>query len=293
MSERKKAVVFYHSPCSDGFAAAWCFWKKYGADADYIPLNHTQLSAFVNSEHEWHYSRLSDKYQNIVFADIAPHGKDIIEIFYGASVGVTVLDHHKTIIDSYADKGLNNRPTVVLDSTHSGAWLAWNYCFPDQPVPLLIQVVQDRDLWTWKIPDSAAYLAMLELSDFDFEKWDHFAYDIESEYAGSILAAGKAIVLYEQHKQNIMLINQHTLKVGGYELPALTTAMYGSSLGNLMARTAPAAVTYYREPTGWYISLRSDANNPEALDVSEIAKSYGGGGHKHAAGFRIEHLEDL
>jgi nanoRNase/pAp phosphatase (c-di-AMP/oligoRNAs hydrolase) len=31
-------------------------------------------------------------------------------------------------------------------------------------------------------------------------------------------------------------------------------------------------------------SLRS---TPEGMDVSEIAKQYGGGGHKHSAGFRI------
>ena len=30
-----KPLVIYHGNCADGFSAAWCFWRKYGEDADY------------------------------------------------------------------------------------------------------------------------------------------------------------------------------------------------------------------------------------------------------------------
>jgi nanoRNase/pAp phosphatase (c-di-AMP/oligoRNAs hydrolase) len=41
-----------------------------------------------------------------------------------------------------------------------------------------------------------------------------------------------------------------------------------------------------RHGTSAIFSLRS---TEEGLDVSEIAKLYGGGGHKHAAGFKVPH----
>ena len=41
---------------------------------------------------------------------------------------------------------------------------------------------------------------------------------------------------------------------------------------------------YYDGPEYRVFSLRSRA--PDGEDVSEIAKQYGGGGHRHASGFR-------
>lgn len=44
------------------------------------------------------------------------------------------------------------------------------------------------------------------------------------------------------------------------------------------------AACYWDTPNGRVFSLRSTEDGP---DVSEIAKSYGGGGHKNAAGFQM------
>ncbi len=47
----------------------------------------------------------------------------------------------------------------------------------------------------------------------------------------------------------------------------------------------PFAMSYFDTADGFRVfSLRS---TPTGLDVGEIARRYGGGGHKHAAGFRI------
>lgn len=56
-----------------------------------------------------------------------------------------------------------------------------------------------------------------------------------------------------------------------------------SDAGNLMAEGEPFAACYWDTPAGRVFSLRS---RPEGLDVSEIAKAYGGGGHKNASGFQ-------
>ena len=49
---------------------------------------------------------------------------------------------------------------------------------------------------------------------------------------------------------------------------------------------AEIVLSFYKTIGGWKYSLRSFGS----VDVSEIAMSYGGGGHKAAAGFYLEYL---
>jgi phosphoesterase RecJ-like protein len=61
------------------------------------------------------------------------------------------------------------------------------------------------------------------------------------------------------------------------------TAAEGEGIVNFIAgtREARASVLLYQNPTGWRASLRAIA---EDIDVAELAKLYGGGGHSRAAG---------
>jgi nanoRNase/pAp phosphatase (c-di-AMP/oligoRNAs hydrolase) len=63
-----------------------------------------------------------------------------------------------------------------------------------------------------------------------------------------------------------------------------------SDTGHLMAQGEAFAAYYWDTPTGRVFSLRS---TDEGLDVSEIAKQYGGGGHRNASGFRVPFGHEL
>ena len=57
-----------------------------------------------------------------------------------------------------------------------------------------------------------------------------------------------------------------------------------SELVGKLAETAPFALGWFQRADGLYAySLRS--RGPDGVDVSEIAKKYGGGGHRNSAGF--------
>jgi oligoribonuclease NrnB/cAMP/cGMP phosphodiesterase (DHH superfamily) len=65
--------------------------------------------------------------------------------------------------------------------------------------------------------------------------------------------------------------------------------VFSSDVGNILASGSKSKVgaTYYdREDGRRVFSLRSVSDGP---DVSEIAKIYGGGGHRNAAGFTEVH----
>jgi oligoribonuclease NrnB/cAMP/cGMP phosphodiesterase (DHH superfamily) len=74
-----------------------------------------------------------------------------------------------------------------------------------------------------------------------------------------------------------MNIGGHNVRVAN--LPYTLT----SDAGNLMAQGEPFAACYWDTPNGRVFSLRS---TDDGMDVSLIAKSYGGGGHRNASGFQ-------
>src|SRR5690606_18083449 len=70
---------------------------------------------------------------------------------------IVVLDHHIT-----AKEDLEDLPFAFFDMDKSGAVLAWEYFRPGVPVPKLLLHVQDRDLWKFKLDNTAEILLGFE-----------------------------------------------------------------------------------------------------------------------------------
>jgi len=77
----------------------------------------------------------------------------------------TIYDHHDTTeecfkrpisesFDEFIKTQALFKNRLIYDNTISGAMLAWNSLFPKQKAPALVEYVQDRDLWAWKLPNS-------------------------------------------------------------------------------------------------------------------------------------------
>ncbi len=96
---------------------------------------------------------------------------------------------------------------------------------------------------------------------------------------------------FEEEVKEMISIGMHALIVGGHEVPVLNAPYFHSSeAGHIMAAGKPFAACYYFANNKWNFSLRS---NDAGVDVGAIAKMYGGGGHRNAAGFAIDSLADL
>ncbi len=198
---------------------------------------------------------------------------------------VLILDHHKT-----AEGDLVNLPenvTVVFDMDKSGAHLAWNYFHPE-PVPSIIRIVEDRDLWRFKLPYTKAVSSYLFSQPYDFETWSFYAKMLEDKYDREEIEGYGNVLLQKQAKDvDELLQNKFTLSIGGHLVPVANLPYtFSSDAGNILAQGQPFAATFYLDGTSAVFSLRSAE---DGIDVSEIAKTYGGGGHKHAAGFKVYH----
>lgn len=263
-----KRLCIYHGNCADGFGAAWVVRKYFGEDnVEFFPATHGNPPPDVTG-------------RDVIIVDFSYKRAVLLEMLKTAQ-NILIIDHHKTAIDDIGDLDEDGLQMFLM-LEHSGAMLAWMYYFPDTPTPKLIDYVQDRDLWQWKLECSREVSAAVFSYPYDFKVWD----DIIANNFAQLVVDGVAIE--RAHFKNIkelLTVCQRKLKIGGFVVPAASLPYTMSSdAGHFMAQGEPFAVCYYDTPNGRTFSLRS-AEDGE--DVSLIAKQYGGGGHKHAAGFSV------
>ncbi len=265
----KKIAVLYHSGCPDGFGGAYAAWKKFGDTAEYIPVKH----GYPVPEN------LEGK--ELYFVDFC-YPQEIMNLLLSKATSLTVLDHHEAI-----KIVAESMPKHVFNSEHSGATIAWGYFHPDVPVPTLLKYVEDGDRYVFKLPDSRAVLAYVYAQRFAFEEWDHFVRILEDEQARKLLIEKGRI--YAEHFD--ILVEQIANKAvfasfEGFECYLVGAAdMFTSDVGNLLARRKPplCIIVNFRGDI-MSVSLRSDPS----VDVSAIARKYGGNGHPQSSAFVLK-----
>jgi len=135
-------TVLFHANCPDGRAAAFVAYVRLAENARYIPVKHGDP---VPSGMEG---------RAVALLDFSFPQKEMSKLLKQTSGKLVVLDHHKTAKDVLMKMSAANR---VFDMDHSGCVLAWNFFSPLLPVPKILQYIEDRDLWRWKLPDSKAF----------------------------------------------------------------------------------------------------------------------------------------
>jgi oligoribonuclease NrnB/cAMP/cGMP phosphodiesterase (DHH superfamily) len=219
-------------------------------------------------------------------------GKDVIMVDFSykrpvilkmakQAKSILIIDHHKTAEAELVD--LPENVEVFFGQDHSGAMLAWLYFYTDYEPPEVLKHIEDRDLWKFDLDGTREIQAALFSYPYDLEVWGHFLW---ADPVYDLLHQGKSIL--RAHNKNVdeLIKNNSTrMKIAGYDVPVLNAPIFFTSdAGHIMARGEPFAACWFQVPDGVVFSLRS---TEDGLDVSEIAKQYGGGGHKHAAGFKI------
>lgn len=276
-----RPLVIYHGNCADGFSAAWCFWRKYGTGADYVAGVYQQDPPDVTGR---------DVYL-VDFSYKAPVVADMLQ----KARSVTLIDHHKTAIDDLrplkADMAATNNNGMgdnfgwFCDLNRSGATLAWDYLFPGEDRPLLLGHVEDRDLWRFKLPGTREIQAFVFSHEYSFEMWDKLMSADQVELL-KMTAAGAAIER-KHHKDvaELVAVCKRRMVIGAYDVPVASLPYtLVSDAAHLMAQGEPFAACYWDTAEGRVFGLRA---TDEGVDVSEVAKQYGGGGHAKAAGFKV------
>lgn len=287
-----RPLCIYHGNCADGFGAAWVVRKFFKGEVDFHPGVYQDPPPDVSG-------------RDVIIVDFS-YKRPVLEAMIESgsakqAMTILILDHHKSAAEDLSGianpragyfpyhwrskwEGEMEWPVRALfDMERSGAGLAWDYFFPKHPRPRLIDHIEDRDLWRFKLPKTREIQATVFSHPYDFQAWDDlFAAEVES-------LATEGIAIERKHYKDVaelVKVCKRRLVIGGRTVWAASLPhTLKSDAGHLMAEDGePFAACYWDTPEGRVFSLRSREGG---ADVSEIAKQYGGGGHKNAAGFRV------
>lgn len=212
---------------------------------------------------------------------------------------------------------------TVLAHNKSSALLAWEYFHPGNEVPMLIKHIDDYDRWQFKLEGTKEFQkALWSYAPWSFEQWNDL-FNTSNDYSHMLIEGAAILRAHEANVQAIVngasrkctiipvLINS----VDSYKAPwvwwidpdngdtcgasglaANCPPHLASDVGHQLAnqsgtygllwsvdRDCVKGNDFGHECVFAKCSLRSNGD----YDVSVIAKAFGGGGHKNAAGFEV------
>lgn len=286
-----------HHADDDGFGAAWVcrehlleeLRQGFGTQGSRVPLD--QLGCeFIATNYGQPVPDVTGKAVAIV--DFS-YKRDVMREICNKARSVLVLDHHKTaeteldgLQGEFAD---GDKPIEIkFEQGKSGVLMAWEHFFPGvnraPAMPELIDYLDAGDLWQLDRHDDLKQVqAALRSYPYDFEQWDHW---MTTGGLDQLRQEGGAIRRFIEQKVAELLPTKHEIEVAGQKVMAVNAPWFlASEMAGSLAEENEAGwgVCYYNNYDGKTFSLRSRGD----VDVSEIAKQYGGGGHAGAAGFRM------
>lgn len=284
---KKFDMVIYHGNCADGFTAAWVAHQVLGDEGvEYVPGFYGKEPPDVTGKH-------------VLMVDFSYKRDVLTEMAALPGTTLTILDHHKSAAADLADF---IRPLVdpeqlfdhtdfegaypiqaQFDMERSGAKMAWDYFHPGETAPDLVGYVQDRDLWRFDLIASREVAAWLFSFDYTWANWDDAAYKVQ-EHLSNVREEGLAINRkHDKDIRELLEVNTFEVIISGHRVKVANLPYTMSSdAAHILAEDRPFGACFFIRADGKYIwSFRS---TDTGVDVSEIAASFGGGGHSRAAG---------
>lgn len=291
-------IMIYHAQCADGFGAAWAAWMRWRAGVRYIPCGYGSPPPNVAGKH-------------VLIGDFS-FKRDVLDGMLQTAASIVILDHHKTaeadlepfrfhesspgavgagdvsgMLRDLADLG---RPPciAIFDMERSGARMVWDFIFGGDP-PDLIKFIEDRDLWRFQHEETKPFGLWLRSEPFDFERWELIAQELHDGHgAHDIMTEARAMQrLFDRQVDEIAALARNGL-VAGFDVPLCNCQpQFASEVGHKLLTDyplAPFVACYSDQGKARCYSLRSQDGRQ---DVSEIARKFGGGGHRNAAGFGV------
>jgi len=307
-----KPLVVYHANCADGFTAAWAV--RQAMDADFYPGVHNEPPPDATGRDV---ILVDFSYPPAVMHELQRSARSMLVLDHHKSAAAELVDWSKAPLDSPGPvvwrmdgpdwDGCRNWEHVrraqeagfcsdrgfcmiyaLFDMNRSGAGIAWDFFHPGVPRPKLVDHVEDRDLWRFALPGTREIQAAVFSYPYEFDVWDLLA----STPVETLRAQGVAIERkHQKDVAELVQVAKRHMVIGHYSVPVASLPYtLASDAGHLMAKGQPFAACYYDKDGGRVFSLRS---TDQGVDVSEVAKLYGGGGHARAAGFTVPRTHEL
>jgi len=276
----EKVVCYYHEDM-DGIVSASIVKKVY-PEAELIACQYGREFKQVKGK------------ECVIMVDFSAEEKDMREIIKNND-NFCWIDHHKSAFEKLQDIWNDGSIGGLRKMTKSGCELTWDWFFPEEELPLLVALVGDYDMWKFNFVDTkpvGEYLPLIIQTPDDAVQYLDYKRMTGFSARGEVLLKAKDLRVaqaFAEGEECDMWCN-----------PAQTAFMENcfvcnsnvdiSNLGNYIAKQGyKIGIVWSVRDGKLIVNLRSIGD----VDVSQIAKNWGGGGHKNASGFTLNNLTYL
>jgi len=296
--KRNFNYIIYHKGCLDGFSGFFVAYISGRLTKDVFIYEDVPSTNHIPPDIDG---------KDMLILDVA-YKREVLEEIFKYAKSVVFIDHHDSIKDDVQElyKKYNNdneQIKIIYDETRCGATLTWSYLFGRQKIPLFLKYVEDQDTGKWIYPKTKPFIFAirayyhLSTENKSLNKWFRL---LNKENVTKLIKKGKYMKKYNDHIVNIN-IPKHTLqkfpskkiyqmnpeifkKIGEYKVvvycghncPSVTELGVGA-MEKIQCDFCIMWV-YNLDSKKYVLSMRS-----KEVDVGEICKLFGGGGHKLAA----------
>ena len=282
-NDPKPLVIYHGRKCPDGFAAALAAWLFYDGKAEFLSLDHGDITSVDQLP------ALAGRAVYVLDFSFPPR---ILRGIDEQAAKLVMLDHHKSAAEKLADFACRCG-VIHFDMNKSGARLAWEFFQPGAPLPDLVRFVEDRDIWAWQYPESAGFLAALDMEPLDFKRWAEVA-AFSSLQITDFMARGKAMdAKFSKLATDIAEGAQLVTFNGQRGLMVNAPGVFHSLIGNQLSEKSGTFALMWS--VGKDSAVKVGLRSQRGYDCIALAESMGGGGHAQACGFKmgVDRLPEL
>ena len=287
----EKILIIYHRVDFDGVFSGKIvekFIQDCGFDAELFGWNYgDELPNF---------NEIENNYSKIIMVDISFSPEIMIYLRTQCKIEVIWIDHHKTAIEFSYQNQYSDLPGIRRNGT-AACELCWEYCYPNLPVPKVIEFVGCYDVW-----DKIRY------------SWDNiilpFQYGLKTRYnmktfmlssifndliyenidLDEIIHEGEIILKYlERTWSSACKVYSFEVRVAGkYRGICLLTTEFTSNVFNSVMKDYDVVICCNRKgPDTFNLSMYKEQDKCPEFSCGQYLSNYNGGGHNSAAGCTI------
>jgi len=224
-----------------------------------------------------------EKVERVIVTDFSFPANEMLRLAAGREF--IWIDHHKSAMVEFAETGKDWQG--IRDISEAGCVLTWKYFLPDRPIPKAIVLIGDRDIWRWAEKDTGAFNESLYNQDHNARNdalWLPLLEDDRSTLKRMIKEGEWLRKINLGNVDRLMSGRSFEVQFERYYTLAVNASGNGD-IGNYGRERGYEVVYCYMDemqPGGLATVVTLFSNK---VDVSVIAKKFGGGGHAGASGF--------
>lgn len=200
------------------------------------------------------------------------------------------IDHHKTAMEEHKELW-NSKIFGKRDTTKAASQLTWEYLRNGQPLPIAVEYIARRDIWQFgnRKEEISAFTGACQIllhSPEDADWKDLLSSSSNGkEKVELYLRVGKALTEVQKVRIEKAFERGTDINFHGMRARLINTTSDASDIGEYVYQKPEydIAVMWQMINDMVQVSLRSNSS-----DCAELAQTYGGGGHRNAAGFTIK-----